>query len=367
MSSVMSHSLNDQGGADLRHLINAARQRLHAKLGSVDAETLTMSAYNRRYLGEKLASLEGVLQIYGHLLYLSFHDGKAPEDSVLVDYGGGTGLISLLAAELGVGTIIYNDIYDVSCRDVQELQERLDLKLDHIVCGDATELVSYVNGRNIAVDVLTAYDVLEHVYDVASHFATLRRLPSNSLRVIHASGANSRNPFYVRFIAKKQRQVELQGVSVEIGHKERDTVRAFLDVRREMIESHAAELTVEDVEHLAISTRGLIKADIEKCVDEFRATRSITYTIEHPTNTCDPYTGNWAEHLMDFKWLEKIVTEAGFSAEFLKGYYHTGGSLPKKMVKRALNCAIRMLGKRGMFLSPYFVVCATLTEGTLYE
>jgi hypothetical protein len=46
---------------------------------------------------------------------------------------------------------------------------------------------------------------------------------------------------------------------------------------------------------LAKKTRGLMKDDIEKLVEEYIASGKITYQPDHPTNTCDPYTGNWAD------------------------------------------------------------------------
>jgi hypothetical protein len=76
-----------------------------------------------------------------------------------------------------------------------------------------------------------------------------------------------------------------------------------------------------------------IKKDIEKCVDEFYLKGSISYHINHPTNTCDPYTGNWAEHLMDYKWLRQIIKNSGFSVEIMTGRFDSNGPLHKKIIK----------------------------------
>jgi len=49
---------------------------------------------------------------------------------------------------------------------------------------------------------------------------------------------------------------------------------------------------------------------------------TISYQIADPTNTCDPYTGNWCEHLIDFGWLERTVRSAGFcQVKILAGFY----------------------------------------------
>jgi len=144
-----------------------AQIRLHDRLINLDTKSLNISEYNQRYLGSKISNLKGTLQLYGRLLYLAVKNSHvSAEDFVLVDYGGGSGVLSFLAAEMGIGTVIYNDIYDVSCTDVGSLSNALGLTLDHIVCGDVDELVSYLRENAISIDAITSYDVLEYIYDV---------------------------------------------------------------------------------------------------------------------------------------------------------------------------------------------------------
>src|SRR5690606_7509840 len=126
----------------------------------------------------------------------------------------------------------------------------------------------------------------------------------------------------------------------------------------EMIATYAPELSAEQVEQLALATRGLMRPDIDKNVDEFRQRGAISYHMAHPTNTCDPNTGNWSEHLMEFQWLEEVLHKAGFSVQFLPGLYYTHGSLPKKLVKVPLNIMLSIFGRKGMFFAPYYVVFA---------
>jgi hypothetical protein len=303
------------------------------------------------------------LQLYGRLLILSLRNSQiSPENFVLVDYGGGSGLFSFLAAEMGIGTIIDNDIYDVSCTDVERLSSILGLTLGHVVCGDVDEIVASLQKNSISINAITSYDVLEHIYDVEYHFKKLRCLSDNGFRIVYASGANIANPRYVSWVKNKQVEAEYKDRQKKWGHKERDSLRAYLDIRRDMISSYAPDLSFELVEQLARSTRGLIQRDIEKCVDEFRRQGSITYHLDHPTNTCDPYTGSWCEHLMDFEWLKQILKNEGISVEIMAGRYNTCGSLPKKIVKVVLNVVLQRLGRRGMFIAPYYVVYADFAE-----
>jgi 2-polyprenyl-3-methyl-5-hydroxy-6-metoxy-1,4-benzoquinol methylase len=339
--------------------IASAQIRLYDKLIHLDIESLNISEYNQRYLERKIASIRDILQLYGRLLYLSLHNSPILlENFVLVDYGGGTGLISFLAVEMGIGTVIYNDIYDVSCMDVSRLSNILGLTLDHIVCGDVDELISYLRENSISINAIISYDVLEHIYDVESHFRKLSSLSESQFRVVYASTANIANPRRVHLIKKTQIEVEYKNREKKWGHKERDSLQAYLEVRKNIISSYAPDLSSEQVEELARFTRGLIQRDIEKCVDEYRRQGSIAYRPDHPTNTCDPYTGNWCEHLMNFGWLKQILKNEGFLVEIMPGRYNISGSLLKKSIKLFLNAVIRLLGRWGMFAAPYYIVYA---------
>lgn len=339
--------------------IASAQVRLRHKLVELDVKSSGISEYNQRYLGRHIHNARAILQLYGRLLHLSLgRSSVSLERFVLVDYGGGSGVLSFLAKEMGIGTVIYNDIYNVSCADVKLLSNNFGLPLDHVVCGDIDELISYLRVNSISVDAITSCDVLEHIYDVESHFKRLATLSDGQFRVVYASGANIENPWYVNDITNKQIEAEYKNREKKWGHKERDCLRAYLDVRKEIISDYAPDLSSEQVEQLSRSTRGLIKSDIKKCVDEYRHQGNMTYRPDPLTNTCDPYTGNWCEHLMSTRWLQQVLENAGFLAEILVGYYSMSGSLPKKGVKLLLNAAIRLLGRRGMFIAPYYIVCA---------
>ena len=343
----------------LHERIASAQNHLYNKLIQLDIKSANISEYNQRYLGSKIANLRGELQLYGRLLYLSLsNSGVSPEDFVLVDYGGGSGLISLLAVEMGLGTVIYNDIYDVSCADVRCLSQVLGLALNHIVCGDVDELILYLRKNQIFINAITSYDVLEHIYDVEYHFQKLGSLNKNKFRIVYASGANIANPFTVRALEKAQIQHEYKGSEKKWGQKERDTTQAYFDIRKKIISTYAPKLGNKQLEQLAHSTRGLIQRDIEKYVDEFCRQGSISYCPNHPTNTCDPYTGNWCEHLIEFEWLKKTLQKYGFSVYIIPSYYFTGGSPLKKGIKVLLNVSIQLLGKWGMPFAPYYVVYA---------
>jgi hypothetical protein len=343
--------------SQLPHLLASAQARFHSKLMALDVESLGISEYNKRYLREKIQDDMATIELCGRLLFLSLRDSPIPLDRfVLADYGGGSGMLSFLAKEIGIDTVIYNDIYDVSCNDVKLLSAAFELALDHIVCGDIDDLISYLHNKSICIDAITSYDVIEHIYDLAYHFKRLPALSKGQFRVVYASGANMKNPWLVYAIMKKQTNAEYRNREKMYGHKERDTLRSYLDVRKEIISTYAKDLSPEQVVQVARATRGLIKPDIERCVDEFRATKSLHHHPNHPTNTCDPYTGNWCEHLMSTQWIKQIMGDAGYSVNILVGHYAVSGSLLKKTIKYILNVAMRLLGRWAMFIAPYYIV-----------
>ncbi len=277
---------------------------------------------------------------------------------MLVDYGGGSGLLSFLAYQLGIGTIVYNDIYDVSCDDVRELTKFLDIRIDHIVHGDVGDLVNYLQSNSIHANSISSFDVIEHIYDLEKHFHTLGHYINQPFRVVYASGANIKNPIYVHKIKKHHRKCEYTERNRVFGYKERDSLHSYYEIRREIIQSYASDLEGKDIDMLARATRGLIEEDIEKAVDEYRSVGRITYENPHSTNTCDPLTGNWSEHLINLKWLHRIVEDAGFSVMIFAGRYYVDRTIVKKVIKTILNFFIRISGRNALIFAQYYILLA---------
>ncbi len=339
--------------------IDCAADRLIGKLIQIDLKKLGISEYNQRYLGSKLVHPVGTFQLYTYLLSLSLAGSKVPlSNFTFVDFGGGSGVLSLLAKELGIGKVIYNDIYDVSCEDIKRLSRRIDINIDGYVCGDIDELLVYVKEQSLSVNAISSYDVIEHIYNIESYLRKLRLISDNPFRVVFGSGANIKNPVIRRILRNIHLNAENRDKEKKWGHKDRDTLRGFLNVRREMIKNYDPKLERDIVEEIAKATRGLMKEDIEKCVVEYKTTGGISYKPDHPTNTCDPYTGNWAEHLMDTGWLESILRDEGFEVAILSGYWKDSKRIYIRLIKNLLNLGIKHIGKAGLFISPYYVVFA---------
>lgn len=339
--------------------IYSASLLLRRKLLNLPVSSLGVSPYNQRYLNEKIGMIDSTMDIYSRQLHLVLNDYTSDlKDFVLVDYGGGSGIFSLLAKEIGIGTVIYNDIYDVSCADIRQTSRMLDTTIDHIVCGDTDALITYLQQHFITINAIASFDVIEHIYNIVEHFEKLAQLQAKPYTLVYGSGANSENPWKVKAITKIQMADEYEDLTKTWGHKERDTLQSFLSVRKNIIQSYAPQLSSTDTENLAKATRGLIKEDIEKCVDEFLAKGTISYKMEHPTNTCDPLTGNWSEHLIDLYWLEKYLQNLGFRTEVAPGYYPINGPWINQGIKNIINTWIKIRKRKGMMLAPYYWVVA---------
>ena len=339
--------------------IDSAASRLHDKLQNLDVASLPISDYNERYLGNKLKGLPNTLRELSFALSWAIASSDIPVDElVLLDYGGGSGTMSLLAKELNMGAVIYNDIYDVSCRDARVIAESIGNQADYYVQGDIDDVMSFLRRESISCTTIVSSDVIEHIYDIEGFLRKLRALSDGSLGAFMSSDANMLHPLKNRSLMRMQVEAEYKRRDKRWGHKERDCLRAYSDVREEMIRGQGKGLTEHDIQQLVAATRGMMERDIKDWVDRYVAMGELPPEPNHATNTCDPYTGNWAEHLMDPYLLRDILSEEGFQVEVLGGYYGRPRSAVKRIVADSLNLAIHAFRRQGIRIAPFFALCA---------
>ena len=183
---------------------------------------------------------------------------------------------------------------------------------------------------------------------------------NHSLTIVMSSGANTFNPIKKKALMKKHLKAEYEDREKKWGYNQRDCFKSFLNVRKEIIFNYLQEfnksLTKNEIIQIAKNTRGMIKADIMKYVDEYLSTGKFPSGPNHPTNTCDPYTGNWAEHLIDPYYLSNILSQSGFKTEILSGYYARSGNVVEKFLRGALNMGIHTFKKQGIRIAPFYTV-----------
>jgi hypothetical protein len=340
--------------------VNAAADRLAQKVQSVRLEDNGFSDHCSRVLLDKRDALTAYLQIYTYILSWALHGHAGPYSRLaLLDYGGGIGLISMLAKELGVGTVVYNDIYKASCTDAQHLADLLELRADHYVCGDIEDVIHYVEKIHLDLDAVVSFDVIEHIYDIEMFLTRLASFPGRGLKIAMASGANMYSPGYARRTMTLHRQCELEGRKATFGFYDRDALRPYVQIRREIIGRFSPELTAAELDALASLTRGLRHDDIARVVQTYLKEGIRPKELPHPTNTCDPYTGNWQERLMEPSALVQILSRAGFRADWFSGYFSGRyGNFAKRTLARWGNAIIGLLGKRAIRLGKFYMLYA---------
>lgn len=339
--------------------INFAANSLFDKLRTLDVNSLDISDYNKRYFGTKLGRLTSSLQLYSYILSWSLAKSDvALNRFVFLDYGGGSGMLSLLAKESKIGTVIYNDIYDLSCKDAKVIGESIRNQADYYVKGDIDDVIDFLTKNRINCNAVASYDVIEHIYNIKYFLRRLNKLSNHSLTIFMSSGANIFNWRIRKSIMRRQYEAEHCVREKKFGHKERDTTRAYLEIRREIILNHTDKLSQNEVEKLAIATRGMILPDIQKCVDRYLKTGQIPKELDHPTNTCDPYTGNWMEHLMYPLYLQRVLSQEGFEVQILSGFYGTKKNFVKRTIGKVLNIYISTFQKSGIRVAPFFSIYA---------
>lgn len=321
------------------------------KISKLKLDELNVSDYNKRYLSEYCNNSKLFSSLYADLLLKSISKLTKPiNQSTLVDYGGGCGLLSYTAKELGFKSVIYNDIYDVSVTDTQKISKALNSNIDFFICGDINEVLSTLENHQITPDIFSSFDVLEHIYDLKDWFNTFKTIdyPCSLCFMTSANGAN----LYVRKkLQKIHYQAEFVGKEKKYGWKERDSYLPFVEIRKNIIKEYKSDLDEITVEKLATKSRGLIKQDIKKIVDEYCAKETISYKLPYITNTCDPNTGNWAENIIDLKPFRKMLVDSQTKVKFTNSKYGYGSSKVANFIKFLLNLLIGVLGKENLFFS----------------
>lgn len=341
--------------------LETAANSLFNDLQSINPLELNISEYNRRYLQNKLKNLESSLAVYADIVgSVLCRSVESLKDFVFIEYGGGTGFLSLLSKKMGVGTVVYNDIYDVSCKDAQEIAQILGCKAEYYVQGDIDSLVEFCRKYQIKGDGIASYDVIEHIYDIDDFCRKLHLISNEGATMMHASGANIF--FYpdVKRVMKKQIEDETKDREEDWGHKKRDCLLSYSKERGKIIRDYCPGLNENKIERMVTHTRGLIRDDILKCVDRYIAYKEFPKLIEHPTNTCDPNTGNWAEHLMNPYYLQETLSLNGFEAKVLPRCWGNRHNSLENTIAKIVNRIIRISNMHiGLHICSYMAIYAT--------
>ena len=298
--------------------VNRAAEELYKKILALDVNKLNIGDYNKKYLLDIKKSLYSQLQRYAYILtWILSENNSAIEKIKFLDYGGGTGVLSLLAKQLGIAEVYYNDIYDISCKDAKTIADSLHLPKRDYIEGDLDDVIQYCKRTNVYFNGIGSNDVIEHIYDIDDFFMNIDKIADETCTMFMCTSANPYNKTIKKRLIKGHKIAETIKRKKVYGWKERDSIYAYRDIRRNIIEEYIKEnniqLSEEQIQILVDRTIGLIEQDIKKSVDIYLQNGKLPKVDQkYPSNTCDPYTGNWAEHLMDFEQLLETLKNASF-------------------------------------------------------
>lgn len=345
--------------------LKLASEGLLKDLQKIDPSNLAISGYGRWSLSERMKNLGYKLSRDEHFIEAAISRSNKPLDElVLLDYGGGVGLISLLAKRLGVGTVIYSDISGVALKDLREIANTLGCQADYYVEGDINSLVDFCAIKGVKCDAILSYDVLEHIYDIDEFCKKLCSISREGTTMIHSSGANIFCPPMAKLETEAHILAETKGLEEQWGEKRGEFQPSYLELRKRIIREHFPDLDEKEIDELAIHTRGMIQNNILEYVDSYIKSGSFPQMIEHPTNTCYPYTGEWLEHLMNPHYLKETLSHYAFDVRLLSAYSFS--YLPLSRTTFVHNVVLRMVYPLfrlfptclGLYYSPYYSLYA---------
>lgn len=318
----------------------AAAGRLEAKLydrlPALKAELAKLPApkgvpgYWGAWFAKKMPNVLSYLQVYGYIIGQALPDVPL-KDIRMLDYGGGWGLMGMLAKEAGVGSVTYLDVSEGTVRAVQTASAVLRLPLESVICGDESALI----GRPERFNSVVSSDVLEHVYEPGRVFRAIAGVCEPGARVFHQTGANPRSLHQRVTLRRLHKMVE-----PDLYAKRRDMIVA-------------AGVARPDVDRLAAATRGLDQAALDVAMERFK-TSGVVPTPDHPTNTCE-LDGYWYERLMEPEAVAAKMSAAGFRADVARCFWGPGRSGgAARAVKTAFNAASRLSRWLGLRATYYY-------------
>ena len=150
----------------MKYDIRQAAQALISQLKAIDYERLPISKYNKRYIARLKPVLSYYMKIYADCLLKGLESiGSSPEEITLIDYGGGSGFLSILAKQAGIGRVIYIDLNPDSVDTIRILKELVNTGPDIILHGDSDTLADWCSANKVKPQLLIATDLIEHAYD----------------------------------------------------------------------------------------------------------------------------------------------------------------------------------------------------------
>ncbi|MGG9962027.1 class I SAM-dependent methyltransferase [Ferruginibacter sp. SUN106] len=321
----------------------------------IDPEAISDYPYCKSYFLHLLQYKRFYLNIYSHVLELLLQHTRLPMDElIIVDYGAGNGLLGLFAKHCGFGKVYINDVNEKFVKAAEKTAQLMNIFIDGFITGDMDNVAAaFPSAKPNAV---IGTDVIEHIYDLDIFFKQLQRL-NPAMTTVFTTAANAANPFKKRRLQQLQWNDENKGgLPGDYALFGEDAIEPFRITRQKILAEYFPALTGAETELLTIHTRGLNKKDIINAGEKYIAEKILPPLLAHPTNTCEPLSGSWTEHLLTIKEYKAIYNEAGFQLTVYNGFYNAFSGDAKSLLMKFANWSILILGKR---LAPFVSLIGT--------
>lgn len=337
--------------------MNKEQILLNAELHEIKLRDFDISAPSRKSLKRLLDASQYYLDIYCTCLDRVLAScSKSPDAVTLVDYGGGHGLLGIMAKRVGFARVVYVDNSADSVQTVRQLSQKLGTSPDEILQGDAETLRMWCEQHSVKPDALVAIDVIEHIYILDEFFASLHAL-SPDIKMVFTTASTPFNKRVARGLHKAMERDEL-GTTLKKG---------FWKMRRDYIKEHNADMSDRELDFWADNTRGLIFDDVIRAVESHSPN-----LLRDKYNTCDPRTGSWTERILPVDDYRELLSPYDFTLTVLPGRYNHYRRGPKAWFSRCYNKRIdkapdhtpvrfreRRLMRRALKYAPFIYLIAT--------
>ncbi len=313
-------------------------RQLKAYCSKLIDQDAPLDNYQRDYLKRMLPVLDYYLDIYQHcLLFLESRLSKPAEEATLVDYGGGHGILSIVAKQLGWRQVVYIDVNPAAAKTVATLSDAVGIGPDVILTGDSKSLKQWMLDQGESPDAVVGMDVIEHIYGLDSFFGDLASMGTQAPMLLFTTASNPCN----RHICSKLRKAMRDD---EIGSSENPN---FFTLRYEYILSAFPGMEESIAQRWARDTRGLVYADILDAVKS-----GVPNLLGDDFNTCDPRTGSWTERILPIADYKDLLQQYGYTLGVENGWYNTHHWFGKRWVAQLLN------GINSIRFAPFIILTA---------
>ena len=296
---------------------------LKAHCSKLVAKDSPLSDYQRGYLQRMLPVLDYYLDIYQHCLScLASRLDKPVAEATIVDYGGGHGILGIMAKWLGWRQVVYIDLNPEAAKTVSALADAVGLGPDVILTGDSKTLKLWMQVQGETPDAVAGMDVIEHIYCLDAFFGDLASMGEKAPLLLFTTASNPRNPFVCRRLRKAMKDDET-GTS---------EIPNFFTLRYEYILSAFPGMDEKIAQRWARDTRGLIYDDILRAVQQ-----NLPNLLADSYNTCDPRTGSWTERILPISDYKDLLQQYGYTLRVENGWYNTHQWFGKRSLARLLN------------------------------